>query len=68
MLGGQEKALRELLGLHRQEYRNAIKGALLPRFAHMSLINLTIVGTLNHRIPVSSPGAPAKLFKHLAAV
>jgi hypothetical protein len=30
----------------------------LIRFAHMPLIDLMIVGTLNHRVPGSSPGAP----------
>jgi hypothetical protein len=45
-------------GLHSQEYRNDIKGALSLRFAHMPLIDLMIIGTLNHRVPGSSPGAP----------
>ena len=47
-------------GLHYRQYHNVIKGALLPRFARMSLIDLMIVGTLNHRVPGSSPGAPTK--------
>jgi hypothetical protein len=41
-------------GLHYREYRNVIKGALSLRFAHMPLIELMIVGTLNHRVPGSS--------------
>jgi hypothetical protein len=45
-------------GLHYWQYRNAIKGALSLRFAHMPLIELMITGTLNHRVPGSSPGAP----------
>jgi hypothetical protein len=48
-------------GLHRQEYPNAIKGALLPWFARMPLIDLMIIGTLNHRVPGSSPGGPTKI-------
>ena len=32
----------------------------------MPLIDLMITGTLNHRVPDTSPGAPTKLFKVLA--
>jgi hypothetical protein len=48
--------------LHYARYRNDIKGALLPRFARMPLIDLMIVETLNHRVPGSSPGAPTMPF------
>jgi hypothetical protein len=52
--------------LHCLKYHNAIKGTLLPRFARMPLIEQMIVGTLNHRVPGSSPGAPTKSSRHLA--
>jgi hypothetical protein len=41
-----------------RQYRNALKGTLLPRFAPKPLIDLMIVGTLNQRVPASSPNAP----------
>ncbi|MDB5610112.1 MAG: hypothetical protein JWP25_7012 [Bradyrhizobium sp.] len=61
-----KRRFRSKTGLHRRQYRNVIKGALSPRFARMSLIDLMIAGTLNHRVPGSSPGAPTNPFKSLA--
>jgi hypothetical protein len=37
-------------GLQYQEYRNDIKGALLPRFARIPLMDLLIIGTLNQQV------------------
>jgi hypothetical protein len=45
-------------GLQQTQLANEINGPLLIRFAAMPLLDLMIVGTLNHRVPGSSPGAP----------
>jgi len=47
-----------IFGLQRNQLANEIKGGLSPRFARMPLIEQVITGTLNHRVPGSSPGAP----------
>jgi len=47
-------------GLQRNQLANEIKGALSLRFVRMSLIEQVITGTLNHRVPGSSPPQTAR--------
>jgi hypothetical protein len=57
--------------IRRSDRVNFRNGANVDQTANMSEWGLKMQLaplTLNHRVPGSSPGAPTKLFKHLAVI